>query len=118
MNLLGEADAFRYPSFAAYVAAVDAGQPAVNVAPWRHTALHSDHMYRLDRPATPAEIEAMRAQLSEALEHGALVEHGTRLRIGPPAPPRGNFIAGRTLAAAGAIRLAHAHRSATRSSQP
>src|SRR3984885_3684965 len=73
MNLLGEADAFRYPTFAAYAAAVDAASPAVNVAALvGHTALRNNHMDRLARAATPAEIEAMRAQLIEALEHGAL----------------------------------------------
>jgi N-acyl-D-aspartate/D-glutamate deacylase len=73
MNLLGEADAFRYPTFAAYAAAVDAAQPAVNVAALAgHTALRNNHMDRLDRGATEAEIAAMRAQLVEALDHGAL----------------------------------------------
>src|ERR1700691_1885146 len=73
MNLLGEADAFRYPTLAAYVAALDAARPAVNVAALAgHTALRSNHMGRLDRPATVPEIEAMRAQLVEALNHGAL----------------------------------------------
>lgn len=73
MNLLGEADAFRYPTFAAYVAALEAAQPSINVAALiGHTALRSNHMDRLDRPATEAEIDAMRAQLREALDHGAL----------------------------------------------
>src|ERR1700722_9532223 len=31
MNLLGERDAFQYPTFAAYVEAVNAARPAVNV---------------------------------------------------------------------------------------
>ena len=73
MNLLGEADAFRYPTFASYVAAVDAAQPAVNVAALAgHTSLRNNHMDRLDRAATAAEIQAMRAQLIEALDDGAL----------------------------------------------
>src|SRR5580692_9786393 len=73
MNLLGEADAFRYPTFAAYTAAVDAARPAVNVAALAgHTALRNNHMDRLDRAATAAEIQAMRTQLVEALDHGAL----------------------------------------------
>lgn len=73
MNLLGDATAFRYPSFAAYVDAVDAAQPAVNVAALvGHTALRSNHMDRLDRAADADEIAAMRAQLREALDHGAL----------------------------------------------
>jgi N-acyl-D-aspartate/D-glutamate deacylase len=73
MNLLGEAESFRYPTFAAYVEAVAAAQPAVNVAALvGHTALRNNHMDRLDRTATNAEIQAMRTQLQEALDHGAM----------------------------------------------
>jgi len=73
MTLLGPADAFAYPSFAAYVEAIASAQPAVNVAALvGHTALRQNHMDRLDRTATAAEIDAMRRQLREALEHGAL----------------------------------------------
>jgi N-acyl-D-amino-acid deacylase len=73
MNLLGSADVFRYPTFAAYVAAIDAAQPSVNVAALvGHTALRNNHMDRLDRSATLTEIEAMRRQLREALDCGAL----------------------------------------------
>jgi N-acyl-D-aspartate/D-glutamate deacylase len=73
MNLLGEADAFRYSTFAAYVAAIQAAQPAVNVAALvGHTALRNNHMDRLDRAATTAEIRGMRVQLQEALDNGAL----------------------------------------------
>src|SRR5260370_28891432 len=64
MNLLGEADAFRYPNFAAYVAAVDAAQPAVNVpALAGQTALRNNHMDRLATGATPDAIQPIRAQL-------------------------------------------------------
>jgi N-acyl-D-aspartate/D-glutamate deacylase len=73
MNLLGTAGEFRYPTFAAYVEGVRKANPAVNVAALvGHTALRNNHMDRLDRAATGVEIEAMRAQLGEALEHGAL----------------------------------------------
>jgi N-acyl-D-amino-acid deacylase len=73
MNLLGKAEAFNYPSFASYVEAVNAAQPAINVAALvGHTALRNNHMDRLDRAASEAEIAGMRAQLREALEHGAL----------------------------------------------
>jgi N-acyl-D-amino-acid deacylase len=73
MNLLGERDAFRYPTFAAYVAAVNAARPAVNVAALVGTpALRNNQMDRLDRAATDGEIAAMRAQLDEALQNGAL----------------------------------------------
>ena len=73
MNLLGDRDAFRYPTFSSYIDAVDAAQPAVNVgALIGHTSLRNNHMDRLDRAATPAEIDAMRVQLEDALSHGAL----------------------------------------------
>ena len=73
MNLLGAADAFRYPTFAAYVAAINEIRPAVNVAALvGHTALRNNQMDRLDRSATHAEIDGMRAQLEEALAGGAL----------------------------------------------
>ncbi len=73
MNLLGDASVFRYPTFAAYVAAVDAARPAVNVAALvGHTALRNNQMDRLDRAATRGEIEGMRSQLIEALDVGAL----------------------------------------------
>lgn len=73
MNLLGAAEDFRYPTFAAYVSAIRQVRPAVNVAALvGHTALRNNHMDRLDRGATKAEIEAMRTQLHEALEGGAL----------------------------------------------
>lgn len=73
MNLLGRAEFFRYPRFREYVAAVDAARPAVNVvALVGHTALRSNHLDRMDRPATAAEIEAMGADLREALDAGAM----------------------------------------------
>ena len=73
MNLLGDAEAFRFSTFAEYVAAIQEARPTVNVgALVGHTALRNNHMDRLDRTATEAEIEAMRRQLCEALENGAL----------------------------------------------
>jgi N-acyl-D-aspartate/D-glutamate deacylase len=73
MNLLGGSDAFCYPTFAAYVASLNAARPNVNVgALVGHTSLRNNHMDELDRPATAVEVEAMRAQLQEALAAGAL----------------------------------------------
>jgi N-acyl-D-amino-acid deacylase len=73
MNLLGEGERFRYPTFAAYRNAIGEARPAVNVgALVGHTALRNNHMDRLDRAATDAEIAKMREQLEEALECGAL----------------------------------------------
>ena len=73
MNLLGAAGDFCYPTFASYDAAIRAARPAVNVgALVGHTALRNNHMDRLDRAATEPRSNAMRAQLCEALENGAL----------------------------------------------
>jgi len=73
LNLLGRARDFTYPSFSDYRRAVDAAIPSVNVAALvGHTALRNNHMDTLDRTATAGEIDAMRTQLREALEHGAL----------------------------------------------
>jgi N-acyl-D-aspartate/D-glutamate deacylase len=73
MNLLGDSTEFVYPTFATYLAAIATSGPAVNVgALVGHTALRNNHMKQLDRAATPDELSAMRAQLTEALEGGAL----------------------------------------------
>ncbi|HEX8596194.1 MAG TPA: D-aminoacylase [Pseudomonas sp.] len=73
MNLLGTAQAFVYPRFIDYRNAVDEARPAVNVAALiGHTALRSNHMPDLLRTATAEEITAMRKQLRESLEAGAL----------------------------------------------
>ncbi len=73
MNLLGKREAFVYPRFADYRAAVESAYPAVNVAALiGHTALRSNHMDDLQRTATPEEISAMRVQLRESLDAGAL----------------------------------------------
>src|SRR5580698_5259168 len=109
MNLLGEADAFRYPTFAAYAAAVDAASPAVNVAALvGHTALRNNHMDALDRAATAAEVEAMRTQLLEALDHGALgLSSGLAYLSANSAPPQEILSLAEPLAAAGAIYASH-----------
>ena len=109
MNLLGEADAFRYPTFAAYAAAVDAAQPAVNVAALvGHTALRNNHMDRLDRAATADEVRAMRAQLTEALDHGALgLSSGLAYSSARSAPAEEILSLAEPLAAAGAIYASH-----------
>lgn len=73
MNLLGKREDFRYPTFKDYVSAVEAAQPGVNLgALIGHTALRSNHMDDLMRPATAQEIAAMKQQLREALAQGAL----------------------------------------------
>ncbi len=109
MNLLGERDAFRFPTFSAYVDAVNAAGPAVNVAALvGHTALRSNHMDRLDRAATSEEIDAMRAQLAEALEHGALgLSSGLAYASAFSAPAEEVMALAEPLAQAGALYTTH-----------
>lgn len=109
MNLLGDAGAFRYPTFASYVDAIKEAQPAVNVAALvGHTALRNNHMDRLDRAATGPEIAAMRAQLQEALEHGALgLSTGLAYLSANAATTEEVIALAEPLAAAGAIYATH-----------
>ncbi|WP_236208673.1 N-acyl-D-amino-acid deacylase family protein [Pseudomonas tohonis] len=73
MNLLGPAEAFRYPRFADYRQAVEQACPAVNVAALvGHTALRNNHLDRLDRSASQSEIRAMRIELAASLAEGAI----------------------------------------------
>jgi N-acyl-D-aspartate/D-glutamate deacylase len=109
MNLLGTRDAFSYPTFAAYVDAVNAARPAVNVAALiGHTALRNNQMDRLDRAATPQEIEKMRAQLTEALAHGALgLSSGLAYGSAFAAPTEEVMALAEPLAEAGALYTTH-----------
>ena len=109
MNLLGGPDEFRYPTFASYVAAIRRAKPAVNVASLvGHTALRNNHMDRLDRTATKCEIEAMRAQLREALDGGALGLSSGLAYVSASAASTDEVVAlAQPLAAASALYVAH-----------
>lgn len=109
MNLLGDASAFRYDTFRSYVEAVDAVSPAVNVAALvGHTALRSNHLDRMDREATAAEIAAMRAQVEEALASGALGLSTGLAYLSAIAASTAEVIAlAQPLAAAGAVYTTH-----------
>ena len=83
LDLLGGREAFRYPRFADYVAALDEAPAAVNAGLLvGHSALRLDTMDDVDRPATAGEIDAMRARLAEGMEAGAL-GFSTGLIYGP-----------------------------------
>lgn len=109
MNLLGTADDFRYPTFSSYVAAIQEVHPAVNVAVLvGHTALRNNHMDRLDRAATAVEIQRMQAQLSEALDGGALgLSSGLAYLSANAAPTEEVLALAELLAATGAIYTTH-----------
>jgi N-acyl-D-amino-acid deacylase len=109
MNLLGTADAFCYPTFASYVAAVQAARPAVNVAALvGHTSLRNNHMGRLDRSATANEIEAMRRELQQGLDAGALgLSSGLAYLSANAASTEELLMLAKPLAAAGAVYTTH-----------
>ncbi len=109
MNLLGSAGDFRYPTFADYVAAIRAAAPAVNVAALvGHTALRNNHLDRLDQTATAVEIDAMRAQLRESLDNGALgLSSGLAYASASAASTAEVVALAEPLAAAGALYVTH-----------
>jgi N-acyl-D-aspartate/D-glutamate deacylase len=109
MNLLGSAEDFCYPTFAAYVAAIHEARPSVNVAVLvGHTSLRNNQMNRLDRAASQSELEAMRQQLGEALDGGALgLSSGLAYQSAIAAPTQEVLDLARPLAAAGAVYVTH-----------
>ena len=109
MNLLGNAGDFRYPTYADYTAAIRNAGPAVNVAALAgHTALRNNHMDRLDRTATAGEVAAMRGQLEEALNAGALgLSTGLAYYNANAATTEEVVELARPLAAAGAVYATH-----------
>ncbi len=73
-----------------------------------HTALRNNHMDRLDRTATDAEIDAMRRQLAEALECGALgLSSGLAYMSANAAHTEEVVKLAQPLAAAGAVYVTH-----------
>lgn len=73
LTLLGDAAGFRFDSLGAYADAVNAAQPAVNVAALvGHTTLRIDHVGDLGRAALPGEVDAMCAVLDRAMREGAI----------------------------------------------
>ena len=109
MNLLGTAEDFRYPSFAAYAEAIEAVRPAVNVAALvGHTALRANHMAHFDRPASAEERAAMADDLHAALQQGALgLSTGLAYRNAAQAPTAEVDELAATLQAVGGIYVSH-----------
>jgi N-acyl-D-amino-acid deacylase len=84
-RLLGGESAFRFPTVASYVAALEAAPPATNAALLiGHSTLRLGAMDDWRRPATTLEITAMRACLREGLDAGA-VGFSTGLEYAPNA---------------------------------
>jgi N-acyl-D-amino-acid deacylase len=73
MNLLGGAEAYTFPTFASYAAAVAKAAPSVNVAALvGHSALRLATMGDVERKASEGEVAAMLALADEAMANGAI----------------------------------------------
>lgn len=72
MNLLGDREAYQFPSFAAYATALRKVMPAVNVAALvGHSALRLATMKDITCQASPEDIKNMCRHVDEAMENGA-----------------------------------------------
>lgn len=109
LNIVGDRDAYRFPTFRDYVTALEARGSALNVAPMvGHSTLRVAVMDRLDRAATDDEIARMGELLQEALDAGA-VGFSTGLYYPPAreAPPAEVLELLKRLAPSGAIYCTH-----------
>jgi N-acyl-D-amino-acid deacylase len=73
LDIIGREPKQFFATFDGYLSALDRDPPALNAAcQVGHSTLRVGAMDRLDRPATPAEIGAMRRALETSLESGAI----------------------------------------------
>jgi len=107
LDLLGSK--FEFPSMASFFDRLDATPAAVNAAVLcGHTTLRLGAMHTVDRPATDAEIDAMRDRLAEALDAGAAgLSTGLAYAPAMPAPTREILRLAELLGPAGAIYTTH-----------
>ncbi len=72
INLLGEAEDFKFERFSSYFDAVDAASPTTNVvALVGHSSLRVAAMQDIDQRAQPGELDAMTQMVDEAMQAGA-----------------------------------------------
>lgn len=116
LNLIDAPPTGRFTSFAAYLAALRAAPSSVNVAAMvGHSTLRGLAMDNLDRPATPAEIAAMRAHVEEALAAGAIgLSTGTFYATAAHATTEEIIEVGRPLTGSGAVYVTHMRDEADR----
>ncbi|SLN77847.1 N-acyl-D-amino-acid deacylase family protein [Oceanibacterium hippocampi] len=109
LNIIGDSDDYRFPTFRKYVEALETRPPALNVAPMvGHSTLRVAVMDRLDRPATSSEIAAMEILLQEALDSGAIgLSTGLYYPPAREAPPGEVLALLMRLAPSGAVYTTH-----------
>jgi N-acyl-D-amino-acid deacylase len=109
LDLIGDGGWYRFPTFRAYREECEARPAALNAAALvGHSTLRVGTMATLDRPATPAEIGAMRGKLAEALAAGAIgLSTGTFYPPARAATADEIVAVGEPLAAAGGLYCTH-----------
>ncbi|ARP92674.1 D-aminoacylase [Bordetella genomosp. 9] len=109
LDLLGPPSLFRFQTFAAWLDALRAAPPAVNVIPLvGHTTLRVAAMADTGRAATDAEIAAMRALMEEALDAGAFgMSTGTFYPPAAHAPTQEIIQVGEPIRARGGLYATH-----------
>lgn len=109
LNLIDAPAQGRFTSFSNYLAALRAAPSCVNVAAMvGHSTLRGLTMENLDRPATQAEILAMRAHVQEAMDAGAIgMSTGTFYPTAAQATTEEIIEVGRPLSSCGAVYATH-----------
>jgi N-acyl-D-amino-acid deacylase len=109
LDLLGPPELFRFGSFAAWLDALRAAPPAVNVIPLvGHTTLRVAAMADTQRPATAEEIAVMRDLMDEAMQAGAFgMSTGTFYPPAAHAPTQEIIDVGAPIRARGGLYATH-----------
>ncbi|OZI18489.1 D-aminoacylase [Bordetella genomosp. 9] len=109
LDLLGPPSLFRFKTFAAWLDALREAPAAVNVIPLvGHTTLRVAAMADTGRPATGAEIDAMRAMMEEAMAAGAFgMSTGTFYPPAAHAPTDEIIAVGAPIRACGGLYATH-----------
>jgi N-acyl-D-amino-acid deacylase len=109
LDLLGPPSLFRFGSFAAWLDALRAAPPAVNVIPLvGHTTLRVAAMSDTQRPATADEIATMRDLMEEAMQAGAFgMSTGTFYPPAAHAPTQEIIDVGAPIRARGGLYATH-----------
>jgi N-acyl-D-amino-acid deacylase len=109
LDLLGDQSWYRFPTFADYIAELEAHPPAINAATMvGHSTLRVAVMEDVGRPATADEIELMRSLLQEALDAGAIgFSTGLFYPTNKPAPREEVIALAELLAPVGGIYTTH-----------
>lgn len=116
LDLLGPAESFVYNSVAAYLDAVDAARPAVNVAALiGHSTLRVGVMDRTDRAANPEEIALMAQSVERGMMEGAIgLSTGLEYPVASHAPTSELLPLALAAAQAGGLYVSHLRDEGTR----